>query len=323
MHAAEVHLFGGSAEQGGQGIFQLSLGQQNIRVGKISGKCIWQSYLMGQGLWHFRDGCLRPAVLSGEITARLLFRPKSADDDIESVKNALYCLGTLGGLGSRSRKGFGSLSLISSNKLNSVPKNSGEFKTFVANIIGSIPQQNALPTFSAFSSWSRIEISMTGSDAWDLLGAGGKELQMYRSYGRNSGGVHKVNGLPAEQNFSEDHDLIRNAAAGTCPNELPQRAVFGLPHNYFFSSDNAKVDIAPSANKRTRRASPLLMHVHAFPDGTFGLIHTLLPAKFLPEGDPVEFKAKKLTQCRTTNTEVDWEVIHEYLSRYQARSVIY
>ena len=71
------------------------------------------SYLLGQGLFHFRDGVMRQYLEGGELTIRLSFKPGMAEADIQSVEQAAIALGLFGGLGSRARKGLGSLSIES------------------------------------------------------------------------------------------------------------------------------------------------------------------------------------------------------------------
>jgi hypothetical protein len=67
----------------------------------------------------------------------------------------------------------------------------------------------------------------------------------------------------------------------------PERAIFGLPHNYFKPKDKAvkgstnyKVDVSPDGFER--RASPLFLHIHRFDQGPPVALWLFLPAQFLP-----------------------------------------
>jgi CRISPR-associated protein Cmr1 len=180
---------------------------------------------------------------------------------------------------------------------------------------GILPEDGPFPPISAFSHLSRVDLSLQGKDPWRLLAQAGEEFQFYRSWGRDG----KVNGKPAERNFQEDHDLAKAAANGEKVSTLPQRSLFGLPHNYFFSSDKTKLDIAPAGKGRTRRASPLWMHAHQFPDGSAAVIHTLLPAQFLPEGEPVQMKPKGRPEKVGWKQPDSWEVVERYLNRFTQR----
>ena len=235
-------------------------------------------YLLGQGLFHFRDGVTRPYLEGGNLTIHLNFKPSMAEADIQSVEQAAIALGLFGGLGSRARKGLGSLAL---HKLERQGQPVREFDTvesiaaFIHALDFSAPADAPL---SAFTRATRIDVSATAGKALDALAAIDNELQMYRSFGQNG----KVNGHPARRNFVADHDSVQAATQGVRLQQLPQRAVFGLPHNYFFSSIEKNFGI--TTEDEGRRASPLLVHIHPLKDGKFVAIQTLLPGVFLPDG---------------------------------------
>jgi CRISPR-associated protein Cmr1 len=327
LHKKECELFGGSAEQGGQGAFTLSVSDKLHMQGTFKPKAGHQ-YLLGQGLYHFKEGLLRDYIHSGEVNVKLRFKPtiKALDEKMESVRDAMILLGYFGGLGSRSRKGFGSLS-ISALKVNNnnevIPQNARELEDWVKR---EIVNSDTLPPFSAFSSYSRIDISQCDNNALDLLNIAGNELQLYRGYGRKQGHEHKINGKTAEQNFVEDHDLVLNFVRAGQVERHPDRAVFGLPHNYFFSSIKKSVDIEASGKGRARRASPLFCHIHQFPGGKYALVQTLLPAQYLPEDDKIKLKHKRDKNnviTKTVKHDVDWHIIHGFLNRFPKRVSIF
>jgi len=76
-------------------------------------------YLLGQGL--FRGGYLRSAIGEGEtLLVSLIINPISSrrpkelhDKQTKQLSEALVVMGLLGGLGSRARKGFGSIAIQS------------------------------------------------------------------------------------------------------------------------------------------------------------------------------------------------------------------
>lgn len=125
----------------------------------------------------------------------------------------------------------------------------------------------------------------------------------------------------AEQNFRADHDDVLRVSKNNQPVKLPERSEFGLPHNYFFSSTGGKVDIAPAEDSRNRRASPLFIHIHRFPDGQHALVQALLPATFLPAGDSVQFKPGRgrAMNLRFDESQIDWKTIPAYLDRFDNR----
>jgi len=291
--------------------------------------------LLGQGLYHYQNGVLRNAILSGKITVECLLHPDSTDEQKEQLQQALLALGTLGGLGSRSRKGFGALAITSIEYSNStttqkscpelsVPQTQEELITLLQSWKYS---ETTLPPFTAFSKETRIDLSLKDEEALTLLGQAGEQLQLYRSWGNNNGRGHTVNGVPAEQNFKQSHDLMLNVAHENEPTGIPDKAVFGLPQNYFFSSTRPtrNVEFSLAEPGRSRRASPLFIHPHQFPDGSAVLILALLPATFLESNANLGFVVSEtvnnhrniIKTCSQPyrSTMTDWKVITNFMDR--------
>lgn len=278
-------------------------------------------YFLGQGLYHFKEGILRPYREGGEVVVTLRFKPSTDPKDIESVRDAAIALGLFGGLGSRSRRGLGSLALqsIAYPGADSRQMMTQHFTTrqsieqFVQRLDFSAPGEAA--PFTAFTAASRIDISLVGEagkSALHTLNRIGEEMQLYRSYGRDG----KVNGQPSRYNFRDDHDNVLNAINGHPLQEMPKRGVFGLPHNYFYSSNNAKADISTKGIAgQGRRASPLFIHIHPLETGECLAIQTLLPGQFLPQGRALEIKTRK-TQL-INNPHADFSVITKYLDGFK------
>jgi CRISPR-associated protein Cmr1 len=328
LHCQEGALFGSSADQGNAAAFTLRVTPYTKPANITTPPKAGIQYLLGQGLYHFNNGYLRPALSdNGTFDVTLHIHPKLEKQSQENYQeqqtqlvNTLMLFGLLGGLGSRARKGFGSLS-IESLTHNSIavelPNNSAELKQWLTGCQSTA----AKPPFTAFSAETRLDISLQGKNPLDILNNAGEEQQLYRSYGRNG----KVNSKQAEQNFIHDHDLVADVITNrTSPATIPHRSIFGLPHNYFFSSTKGKADFAPTANERSRRASPLFIHVHQFPDKQVALIQTLFPATFLPDRDPLEFKMgnrlnDKVSIRFNEDRMIDWQVIHAYMDRFTTR----
>jgi CRISPR-associated protein Cmr1 len=323
LHADEARIFGAATADnaGGQGVFLLSVAHCEISKSTFVPQKGHQ-YLLGQGL-------LRDSLNSGTFTLKVLFKPESVAPDQQSLVNVILLWGLLGGLGSRARKGFGSVAIqsIETEGLDvddpKIPRNANELNDSLNELIGN--SVDGLPPFTAFSKLTRIDISKTGDNALRLLDDIGKEMQMYRSFGSlDSFGRNKqVNGQPAEQNFGpgkkyNDHDLAQAAASGSKVDIHPARVAFGLPHNYIFSSTKSKLDIEPDGNGRNRRASPLFIHIHQFSDGSCCAIQTFFPALFLPGNDTIALKGKGRPQH--FSPDIHWDVITDYLDRFTTNS---
>ena len=340
LHADESRLFGHSATEksGGQGVFLM---QVIDRSGKAQEQPFGTGfdngilYLLGMGLGSFKDGnhCTRWGLpANGSFDLRLLFRPGTPQGDIASVVQAVQVFGLLGSLGSRARHGLGSVALTSLRCEGldlpawTVPTTVEAYRSALIALLADARRAPGLPPLSAFSAESRLDLSMqrSGKDAAvKLLADLGREQQAYRSYGRKNAysGQHEVNGNKAEQLFKADHDLVLGATQGKMVTAAPKRVVFGLPHNYYFSS-GAKVDVNYRPNgEEARRASPLLLHIHRFSDDSVVAVHTLLRARFLPGDRPgVTMKPGRGRAIDNVPVTVDWSVLTRYLDRFKPLS---
>ncbi|MEW6574628.1 MAG: type III-B CRISPR module RAMP protein Cmr1 [Bacillota bacterium] len=264
----------------------------------------------------------------GSFTVQLIFKKGVSKQDIGLLAQALKALGLFGGAGARARKGFGSLSLkslhLDGREAWHPPTDKESLQRAIREFLGEIGIDHAnreRPAYTAFSPETKVCIAQTGRDAFQLLDEIGKEFLRYRSYGRQSGDEHVLPwGETAEQNFRDDHDLVLNHLGRQQITNHPRRAVFGLPHNYFFLSTKQKATVEAASLKR--RASPLFIHIHALANGQYAAVLTLLPAVFLPEGEPI-----KVSGGRSTNVpcNVDFRVIEAFLNRprFKERVVVW
>lgn len=331
----EEKVFGSSDI--GQGIFLLRIinGRYEVTSPPREWKAQGSAYL-GYGLigYNGRDRQVqttRPYINPGTVfTVEVIFKHRASEQHIESVKKSLIALGLFGGLGARSRHGFGSLSLMSIKTNGQTEEEWGSSKDIaglqekIKNYVKGLGQFTGdLPDYTAFSRQSRISIVAVHDDPLFLLDIIGKEMLRYRSYGRKPrpGVPHS---LPwredAEQNFSDDHDLVIQFANTGSAYAHPRRVVFGLPHNYFFSSQQGlrvSVNAAKeSTYKPERRSSPLFIHIHAL-SGRYVAVLSLLPAVFLPKDERISIKRGRME--RNVEVKVDYGCIHKFLDRFPKR----
>lgn len=333
LHHEEAELFGLAAkkdaqghEVGGQARVTLRVedadAQEYIARPKVSPAV---QYLLGLGLFHFRDGVLRDAVMPGSrFTLVLVGRPGRngpSDAQWQSLEEALLVFGLLGGQGARARKGLGSVSLQAlSGGSRSVPQTQEAYRQALQDLLATLPLEGAaLPPFTAFSGSSRLDISLIGDNAMAVLNELGNQMQLYRGYGREG----KVNGQRAEKNFADDHDDMLRVAQGATPVHAPRRTVFGLPHNYYYSS--ARVGVSVSSQGGDRRSSPLFCHVHRLPNGECLGVQLILPAMFLHASEnSLTFKAGRSREqkLRLASNDIDWTVLHGLLDRFEQRTTL-
>ncbi|MGV6820359.1 MAG: RAMP superfamily CRISPR-associated protein [Parvularcula sp.] len=293
----EAELFG-SAETG-QGLFLVKrcvLSEQKsgpIKRGEVNSSGI--DYLAGLGLDERKQ--IYCAAKEGSITLELdlLIRPRAATDHIDGLVKALIALGLLGGIGARSRRAFGSLSLRSIEGVGFSDDGPTDKDALRAAINDLIPNDEAtddgLPPYSALSPHAAFTvIDLPGKGHRDALNWLGHHYQLFRAYGHKGNGdnaKHMIGGEPAlhvdsrknyqpdEYRFKDDHDWFKQ-----CNKEKPpqiRRAAFGLPLPF------SKTVILNPEKEYERRASPLFLHLHQFGEKHHAAVVTLLAGDFLPD----------------------------------------
>lgn len=338
----EAELFGSSAT--GQGRVVLAL-RPTGKADELGPKKVpeWASAHSASGLRYLGYGVIQPVAqkadpaknrperrqgellapcMSGDFGFDLLLRAKGLNvDQRNQLAAALAALGLLGGLGAKSRKGFGSVTLERLEGAGpwEAPTDAAALQQALTALLAPAAAWSAEPEYTAFSARTHVRLLAEGSDALQLLGHVGERLQRYRSWGRAQNGEHRLpDGRTAEQNFPQDHDLALSAARGRV-GAHPQRVVFGLPHNYYFSG-NTKLNVEPACARRgeeehddgacglDRRASPLLLHLHRFGPQRFAAIAAILPARFLPQGAEI-----KVGQISRVPAAPDYGVLYGFL----------
>lgn len=333
----ESELFG-SADTG--------RGQIQVRVRKAAWKKEWKvgdrlpqhqaglQYLAGLGLAD-RGTLTRPMLEQGaQFVADGLFRA-SGDSSVE-IADALKIMGLLGGLGARTRRGFGSLVLsrLGIGHDEWVPPSTlDEFIERLKKIVGPrvSSASDGEPPYTAFSSDSRLVLvqGARGESATELLDRVGREFLRERSYGFNQGGSRKIAIRSDNQwedaqctNYGNDHDLMHdflNPRKHTLPRSAPERFVFGLPHNYFFQSlkrtlHPKKPTATIEGDEAGRRASPLLLHAHELGDGPI-VTGLFLPSRFLPRGQKIVIQDDNSRTHKVSVPSSPWGPVHDFLNR--------
>ncbi len=249
----------------------------------------------------------------------------------ETLVDAMALVGLLGGLGARSRRGFGSLAISrlevqkgdqTKTVIEQLPENVDSYSTMISNHLG-MNRHSGLPPYSALSDKYTCEICASGSDARELMNDIGWAFQIYRSYGQRDGNgehVHNKNSggsrhtLDAgerktwyKQDFLDDHDEFYSDSRNL--NHFDNRAVFGLPHNYGnvqVGWDSDQLARSENGPMHRRRASPLLFHFHRLADGSTIFAASSIPAKFTPDGACLRANGNLRTQ--NINSAIEFEL---------------
>ncbi|MFH1097735.1 MAG: type III-B CRISPR module RAMP protein Cmr1 [Candidatus Desantisbacteria bacterium] len=323
LHEEESLLFGHATDNnqgGGQGTFILTIKNSSLKLNTISSPTVHSQFstkpaarYLGYGLmvaFGKSDGSTKNGQLergcineNQTFTVTLLFK-KQIDD---SVVQALKVMGLLGGLGSRVRRGIGSVA-IESLKVNNEEKWEKTTQINYKQQIQALNTPSKLPAneppFTAFYEKSRIDILSKDTDCYSVLNEIGEAMLKYRSWGRsekNGSGNNTVLGSLSEQNFKDDHEW-RYKRGKLYSNGHPERIFFGLPHDY-----GKDADLKVKAENHERRASPLFFHVHQFAANSFVGVSIYLPAKFLPDGEKIKARGKDVP------INIDWSVVIDFI----------
>ncbi|WP_029015114.1 type III-B CRISPR module RAMP protein Cmr1 [Niveispirillum irakense] len=228
---------------------------------------------------------------------------------------ALRLFGLVGGLGSRARRGWGSIALHALEGYGATFTRPDTVETYVSEVQKLLKASSAatdpLPPFTALGRDSRVEVLVTDAvEAIAALDELGQGMQRYRAWGHKG----KVNNRDSEKNFQKDHDWSKDPFGNTYRNFVPERAVFGLPQNY-----GQNFGISPPADRSDRRASPLFLHAHRLASDWAIGVALLLPARFLPgekEGQG-DVAVKQNARKDTRRYSADWGVLHRLLDGFK------
>ena len=252
-----------------------------------------------------------------EFTIQLRVRNLGDSDPklLELLEDALIALGTLGGMGAKSRKGYGSLVLQSLRIDGEERWDASQSMGALGQAIGRLSRhcnKSAFPDFTAFSSGTRhVLLSSEETEPLKLLDLVGRELIRYRSWGRH--GKLFRNEEESEKRFKDDHDLMSMKQPATQRRTHPRRIAFGLPHNYGNRKD---YQVGPGQSDLDRRASPLFIHIHQCGNMPVAVL-SLLPARFLPKqpngkGSYISVGGQRIAQ---KPEEELYQPIHAFLDR--------
>lgn len=288
---AEKRLFGSTDK--GQAAFLMTVTADNVNMTEAHSPWPYTgSTYLGYGLVSRakesgRVETQRQAVKQGvRFTVKLVFRPTAdyTPEDVQDIRKALTALGLFGGLGSRSRRGFGSVSLrslrLNGEDLWSQPESPEQLRDKIQSFLDlDLPNKpEGEPEYTAFSERMKWTVFGCEQDPLKLLDEVGTHLMQYRGSERFAGDARSLAAL-----------------SGNGRGSHPARVVFGLPHNYYFKEDKTKYEISGEKSVCERRASPLFIHVHLLRQGKkllFAAVVCKLPARFLPERSKIVITRK-------------------------------
>jgi len=168
LHQQEARLFGIAAdgENTGQGQFILRVSRQP----RLNWETQWPinntgSGYLGFGLMENNQAPHRQGIREGvDFELELRFKPKTNDTDIAAMKDTLQVWSLFGGLGSRARRGFGSITLKQLDGQDMMLNEIG-FEAAAREQLNKIATAIEFPPYTAFSQHARFSILAIENDA--------------------------------------------------------------------------------------------------------------------------------------------------------------
>lgn len=232
-----------------------------------------------------------PCVRAGTtLEFCLVPHPRAKEKLVNELYHALWLMSTFGGIGQRSRRGWGSVRL-ETNYPSDLPdvhthdKPAEAIATGLKTILGD---RNTLPEAStlerpAFSQNARVLVGPEEESAIGALEAIGSKLFQYRKLlGSQQDGAgpdcrkRRVWLRALDGRCQADPHPI-----DTSQRRLPRGSAFGLPHNAYFKKEQKTLRIGVGPDLGGRRASPLLISVIGSRNRPVALS---LPTMFFPVG---------------------------------------
>ena len=229
----DAYIFGGSDQKIGKSKVMFTLTENNTST-KIAEKWStneWKSYI-GYGLTNKKTKnselekteCLEPG---GEFKIRIDIDEKQDGNKniiaYDEVVKVLKVFGLLGGLGSRSRRGWGSISIVELKTDNhtswEIPHKEDKYTYELKKLLGNSKNNASLPPeYTAFYSGTRIVISKNPFPTYE---SAFKEIaEEYKNYDKKNEGFgsprKNSNGRRASPLFIHIHQIDNNQYLWVC-----------------------------------------------------------------------------------------------------------
>lgn len=347
----EASIFGGTGAGEGQSAFLLrvvhanlkppnsldltryrDLSTEAVRYHRPAGANRWTWQLNGMQYLGFSLKDHRKVVAPpGRFTVQLLFRTHPSQATRRAVLAALWLLGHVGGVGSRSRRAFGTVALesVSCGSANwpeatELPPAHGAesvdawIDAFSHGLevikawfgVGGPPARHATLTGSQYclmsTGFRTARVGAGSFTAWErAMDAAGKTMQSFRQRWDLTNPASDYHAVKAH--IADVDRMAAPAFAGGIPARLtgaPERAAFGLPLTFRYSSlgypnpNNPGRNLIPSVtfrgNAHERSASPIHVRIVQIGDEAYPFF-AWLPAPLLAPAEDVQWKVGRTT----------------------------
>ena len=247
-------------------------GNCNDRRIKING-IVYAGYSLGLG------GNNRKAIPAGR-SFRLVLRTASLSKDyLKAIEAVLWAMGNLGGLGTRWRRGFGSVQLVEGEYFRRISSaNPQEWRSKFSLVWREV--KNALlaikvPKPAALWQLDKVYVWRRSYNTWeDALNEIASQMQEFR------------------QCRNPDHDDVYYfLAKNKRLNIAPERSAFGLPITFRFRKIRGSATFMPADHERM--ASPVIFHIAKLNGNRFLPLLVKMKGPFLEKDEKIRIKERR------------------------------
>jgi len=274
----------------------------------------------------------RPYIDFGSrFKIHIFFKRSMSDEERKKVIATLWLLLNLGNVGSKSRKGFGSLritrdviidemefkNLDNLEKLEEYLRNNIERCLRIFGWNGSIPRNESLPPYSIIAPhyWKMKILNNTHSSALDAINYIGEKIREYREDRDNPSARRTRSTKKGIFSYwvTKDYNSVKSIYTKSL-SSTPQGSIFGLPHHFQFQSIKRKgnpVKAVVKGVEHDRRASPLYIKIWKLSNNQFAIGLQLFKSSFIPENK------LRISDIENSNIKADVDVpLYSYLENF-------
>jgi len=356
----EKRLFGWASDQSNQGLVRLFIKDFDKLKTEIFSKEFDQrgyvrndsglNYLGFSLDQRFKKDNPKPqrSYIKESQTFKLIisFHPRATEEDEKKFFATLWLAFNLGNFGSRSRRGFGSIKITSINNHNinnlyglsfnpTQNLTTQNLKDWINQNLNKIkayinPTQN---TFDSFKIYKIEKSNFNQLEKWLKEVQNGRQGKfLKKQWGKNNINNHMnlldFMGflLATFRSYRDpDYQTAKNLLQNNTNNLTFERAIFGLPLNFYFSSLNRGDTLnAKLQNQTLRRASPLIIKILEC-NNNYEAIFIVIKSQFLPKksqflhnGYSLYFSNKKVYLPK----ENEWKAIYEFINSLKNKNLI-
>ncbi|MEQ9714980.1 MAG: type III-B CRISPR module RAMP protein Cmr1 [Candidatus Asgardarchaeum sp.] len=255
----------------------------------------------GKGIKYLGFGVSNKVCITygSKIKITIAFRSRVSRMEENKVLASLWLLLNLGNIGSRCRRGFGSLRVEKDITIDEIefrsPANVNDLEKYLKAGVqkcldlfgwkGVSVETQSLPEFSMIvpKFWKMKILDDIYSSPLEAINELGIKIREYREDRDNPFARH-TRATKTGKRFAywvtKDYNAVKSIYSSQMQSSTPQGSIFGLPHQFQFQSINKKAIV--TGLTKERRASPLFIKIWKLAEREYVVGLQLFLSKFVP-----------------------------------------